>query len=317
MTLSDRLTIGITTRNRWRELEDTLAVLKGCQFDKVPVVIVDDASSDSWSGFPQMMSNMRLIRSDIQSGLVAQRNRLATLATTDYLLSLDDDSYVTEPHQIARVIEYLDEHPTVAVAALHVVEPGPPGRPVAGESFGGAAQDCRSFVGCGHILRLSTFRSLGGYRADLFYTCEEIEYSLRLWKSGYRVIIFPEIAVYHSKTAVSRPLRTNAWYSSRNAVLCWLLHAPWVFLPPLLGRVIARRLVYGAKSGNLWPCLAGLWEGLRQAPEMFRAGRPGVLTPAQFSSWQRLPDPLVTSMPIPVMKKALTNQLPNECQSPV
>src|SRR5271165_638912 len=118
----DALGIGITTRDRWDDLAVTLSELRTKGYEDVETIVIDDGSKKPLPkalrvAFPKV----RFERVHHSLGLVVQRNRLAQMLSSTYYLSLDDDSFPVEGDIRAAVI-WLENHPSVAALALHIVQ---------------------------------------------------------------------------------------------------------------------------------------------------------------------------------------------------
>src|ERR1700741_3723448 len=84
--------IGITTKDRWEDLETTLSVLSSRGLSTLETIVIDDGSSRPAP--PSLLERfpwIRFVRSDRSYGLIEQRNRLAGMMKSAYYLSLDDD----------------------------------------------------------------------------------------------------------------------------------------------------------------------------------------------------------------------------------
>ena len=223
-----KITIGITTRNRWQDLRQTLGFLASMNLSAVPTVIIDDGSDcDCGREIVGALANCHFVRSDVSLGLVEQRNRIAELARTDYLVSLDDDSCITDPQPLAEAVRYMDSHPDVAALAFRVVHKMHPGA-CADDPSGEQSSDTPGFFGNGHLLRLKAFRQLGGYRPYFRFMAEERELCLRLYGAGLRVVTFPAVQVNHWAAASGRSTERGCYFMARNTVLTWLLNLPWL-----------------------------------------------------------------------------------------
>jgi GT2 family glycosyltransferase len=77
------------------------------------------------------------------------------------------------------------------------------------------------------MLRVQTFRELGGYRAYFRHMGEEQDFSLRVYGEGYRVVLFPDVTVIHTETQTARSWERISFFGARNLLLCWLLNLPF------------------------------------------------------------------------------------------
>jgi GT2 family glycosyltransferase len=262
MDLSKIITIGITTKDRWEELVQTIDKLVALGLDGLPTIVVDDGSAETRAEeVCRPLKNCTVLHEPVSLGLVEERNRIAQLAKTDYLVSLDDDSCFEAPHNLDKAVEYMDANPDVAVLAFWITRThAKPGRRMTAD--GGKPPlpvPVREYNGCGHMLRMATFRELGGYRGYFHHMCEERDYSLRVYGSGRRVVLFPNVEVLHRLTPVARSSRRVSFYAARNTLLCWSLNLPlptcvWRSARSALGQVFAVL----QRRQRCWPTIKGL-----------------------------------------------------------
>ena len=93
--------------------------------------------------------------------MCAARNKMMLTATEDYYVSLDDDSWFIRGDEIAIAVDYLERHPEAAAVAFDILAPDSP-QPVPR----GVRHSVGMFIGCGHVLRLSTVKDARRLRAS-------------------------------------------------------------------------------------------------------------------------------------------------------
>jgi GT2 family glycosyltransferase len=248
---TDRLTVGIVTRNRRESLLRCLASLTLIDPLVDEVFVVDDTSDVPLGDIaklapPAMASKLQLIEQSSREGMIVARNTIMRRARNECVLHLDDDAYVIDGAGIARGIDVLRAHADVGAVAFAQAEADGAAWPASMQPAT-ATRACQvpSFIGFAHLLRRSVFLGLGGYLEPLHFYGEEKDYCLRLLNAGYRVVYLPEARVAHvpdpSGRSVSRYLR----HVIRNDCLSALYHEPlpmpFATIPLRLARYTAMR----------------------------------------------------------------------------
>src|SRR5436853_1462944 len=112
------------------------------------------------------------------------------------------------------------------------------------------------FVGCGHVLRLSAVREVGGYEAvPGSYGGEEKDLCLRLLDAGYQLVKLPGVHVWHDKTLVARDLVAQHRSGVCNDLVLTLRRTPTLLLPVALLVKLYRHWRFSLSHGLTEPCL--------------------------------------------------------------
>jgi GT2 family glycosyltransferase len=262
MILEESVTIMITTRNRPDDLAFTLEKLISLELAYLPLIIVDDASDvpivsgELANKFPRI----RIVRNDVQRGLISNRNEMASLAATPYVLSLDDDSCFRNVPDLQGAIQYLAQQPRVAALQFNNVDVNFGEKAVAGSD----PYRVQTYTGCGHLLNRSVFLEMGGYRADFVHMSEEVEFCRKAWKAGLEVHMYPRIIVDHRRTPVARFPAKNLYYLTRNLLIISYLHLPW---PAMVTKLFSNALLIWWRNLRrlyLWPSVfRGWFDGIK------------------------------------------------------
>ena len=59
------------------------------------------------------------------------------------------------------------------------------------------------------LLRRNVFQDVGLLDEKIFYAPEDVDYCLRIWKRGYRIIYVPEVSSIHDAQEITRNFRLN------------------------------------------------------------------------------------------------------------
>ena len=291
--MSYSLGIGISTRNRWKELARTLDMLRQSGLDRLETIVIDDGSSEP---MPHAMRErfdwVRFERFERSRGYIAQRNRLAELLTTELYLSLDDDSYPAAAARLDYAAAWLiGTEDAIALAfAIDTTEPTQ-------YSSRGVTHPyaVRHYIGCAHMLKRRLFLDLGGYTESLVHFCEEKDLALKAWKKGFKVYKYPSVIVVHCKSPVGRNAANANRLNTRNLLWVSAWRLPLIVFVLDLWRVpngfglfrVSRMLSF--KSHRLYrrSVLQGYVEALLGLPQVLQIRDP--LTFRQYFAWLKNP----------------------------
>ncbi len=295
-----RVSVLIATKDRPRELRLTLASLGQQTWPEPEIFVLDDGSTTHdpaklASEFPKV----EIICWPASRGYIEARNELMRRASGDYFVHLDDDANWVLPAALERAIALLEADPEIGAFAFHVHESlTPPDGPV-----GGGIEPVRAFTGCGHIIRRSAFERFGPLRTEFEFYCEEIDFCLKLWRGGLRVVTDHGLVVHHR---VDWQLRDGITKSNESAFegqlakdrrvrigtrneLWWLTErAPLVLLPLLTVNKIVKLAFFHKRRGFLGAVLRGVGDWLRLMPRLARRRDP--LSFKTFRHWLSLPN---------------------------
>jgi len=246
--------VGIATHNRAGELRKAIASALDQRHAPLRVTVIDDASSDETRTLRDQFNNVSWERWERAQGYVRARNKMMLTAMEDYYVSLDDDSWFICGDEIAIAVNYLERDRQAAAIAFDILTPDRP-QPVPR----GARHLVGTFIGCGHVLRLSTVKALGGY-AEFpgAYGGEEKDLCLRLIDAGYRIVKFDGVHVWHEKSALVRDLPRQHCSGVCNDLALTLRRVPVVLLLPILLWKVSKHLLFSLRRGLLRPCLQGI-----------------------------------------------------------
>jgi GT2 family glycosyltransferase len=287
------LTVGITTRNRPLSLLRCLSSLELLVDVIADVIVVDDSSdlpvADLLELPPSIAARTRVVTQTGSEGNIVARNTIMRLATSEYVLLLDDDAYLLDAGGLKEALAIMENHPEVA--AIGCAQAEADGRPwPASMQAAPVSHRCRvaAFIGFAHLLRRRAFHEVGGYREELHFYGEEKSLCARFLKAGYQVVYMPDVLVAHVPDPSGRNRERYLRYVIRNDCLFALHYLPWpvacVHLPVRLARY------FQMKRGHLRSDPLGfLWivsELARALPAVFSTRTP--MTWADLACWRRL-----------------------------
>lgn len=185
--------------------------------DKTEVIVVDDGSKEDINRLvPKMPDNinLRILRNELPQGYSKAVNRGLSEARGKYLYLLNTDLILSQ-HALELIHSYLKKDSRIGVVGAKLLYP----QSGKIQHFGLAFTETRKFhifthMDPGHplVCKPSEFQAvtfaLCGFRRQLLQEigyldssycngCEDIDFSLRAKKSGYRLIVPSEVTSYH------------------------------------------------------------------------------------------------------------------------
>jgi GT2 family glycosyltransferase len=209
--------IGITTKNRWDDLRNTLTRITAFGLGGLRVLIFDDGSDRACPfDVASICAGAELKRFPESKGLIVRRNQLARELKSKYYLSLDDDSFPVSG-SLEAAIRFAEGREDLLCLSFPIYNP------VTGEHQVKSLDDepyrVKTFMGCGHLLHRERFLGAGGYCEELVHYWEETELAARAFLKGLSCYHFPGLTVHHLHSEAGRNWRRMDFYGARNNVL--------------------------------------------------------------------------------------------------
>ena len=283
----------------WNGRDDTLACL--ASLERVPdrpevIVVVDNASSDGTAeAVAQRFPRVELVRSPENRGFAGGNNlgidRALELGA-DHVLILNNDAEV-ESGAIRALLEAAAAHPEAGSIGAKILFADPPDL----VWFAGAEYDPRGgyngrqrgyrepddgrwagvretdrACGAAMLVPRAVLERLGGFDESLFLYAEDVEWSLRAARAGFRHYVVGESVVRHHVSAAaggeSSPL--TLYYGLRNSLVVAERYAPlgtlgtWRRRLVLLGAHLAQALLAPGRVTGVRAVASGFRDGLRR-----------------------------------------------------
>jgi GT2 family glycosyltransferase len=243
----------IPTRNRWallkRLLQSICLSIKIDLKNNVEVIIVDDASTTELSHFISDFRNMfyrfLIIRNEKCLGASASRNRGLVVSRGKYLLFVDDDA-VLPPDFISALMNLLDENDNVAMAGGIIKYLKKPTKtqyiawrvnltPLAFlhgnityesvKSVNGLELLDADYISTAFLVKREIAMKVDGFDEKIPLYYDDSDFGYRIKKLGLRIIINPNISVYHDAedTIFSNPWKIYMYI--RNSSIFMVKHS--------------------------------------------------------------------------------------------
>jgi GT2 family glycosyltransferase len=241
----------IATRNRSAELRKTLDCCRNQIGVTVEILVVDDASTDETCEvvrreFPEVS----VVRRDTNRGSIAARNDILERARGKYVIGLDDDSRFIDADACRRIVDRMDREPDLGIVSFQIIGPEFPERISQVDRLQGEWHTS-SFAACGVALRRTMLERTGSFPEYFFHAYEEPDLCLRAWDTGYRVLQWNDILVYHEFSPLNRnEQRTHRQHARNEACSVWMRY-PWNLVVPATLYRLAAQTRYAASRGCL------------------------------------------------------------------
>lgn len=202
------VTVNILSFNRKDELRNSLQKIFGQDYKKIEVIVVDNASDD---GSAEMVRrefpDARVIELPTNMGVSAWNTGFNS-ANGDFILVLDDDSFPVDGTISAAVNAILKEKNCGAIACRIV------NKNRGEEETLNFLVNPDYFIGCGAVIRSEALSETGGYSPHIFIYNNELDFCIRLYNAGYKVVYCEDSVVIHNQNKHTRrdPLTTEFSY---------------------------------------------------------------------------------------------------------
>ena len=262
--------VGIATHNRAAELPKAILSAFAQSHRPLRVAVIDDASTDSTPDLRHDFPAVSWERCEPGQGYVRARNRMMLGADEDYYVSLDDDSWFIQGDEVALAVDFLERSPRTGAIAFDIISPDQPRK-----ALRRGRNAIALFIGCGHVLRLSVVRELGGYSEfPGKYGAEEKDFCLRLIDAGYDIVKFDGVHVWHDKSLVARDIPRQHRSGVCNDFTLTIRRVPTVLLLPTMAWKLVWHLVFAVRHGLLLACLQGMHDFGVVWTDVWRSRRP-------------------------------------------
>jgi glycosyltransferase involved in cell wall biosynthesis len=290
----NNFTILITTKNRINDLKFTLFKIQHLLHrNDVKCIVCDDGSTDATASFlKENYPQIHLIQNVRSKGLIYSRNRLLNLVKTDYAISLDDDAHFLSENSLEMIEKVFRENSKIALLGFRVFWDLKEPETIL---YSVVSHRMKSFVGCGHVWRMSAWRDIPNYPEWFVFYGEEDFASYQLFKNNWEIHYLPEVLVHHRVDLKAR--KNNTDYSPRlRRSLCsgWNLY--FLFLPlPLIPKKMAYSIwmqlqlkVFKGDWKALKALLLALMDLLFALPKIINGMNR--LTHEEYEAYQKLPE---------------------------
>jgi GT2 family glycosyltransferase len=221
------VSVVIPTRDNWRLLDRCLRGLETrTAYRALEVLVVDNDSREPDTVSYLARLSHRVVRYPHPFDFARMNNVAAAEARGEYLLLLNDDTEVIEPHWLEAMLEHA-QRPEVGAVGAKLLFPnrtiqhagvivGIHGK--AGHAFWGFPADhpgyydlarvvrnCSAVTAACLLTRKALFEELGGFDEAFAISYNDVDLCLRMRERGYLVVYTPYAVLYHHQSASRGP----------------------------------------------------------------------------------------------------------------
>jgi GT2 family glycosyltransferase len=228
----------------WRGVEDTRECLNSivahCTHSSWEVLIVDN--NDHPLVYSELLSpidpRVRIISNKRNVGFAVACNQgfEASSPTAEYILFLNNDTLL-KSDLVAQCLSFFKTSLLVGAVSPCIDYFEPVGTPwfhgsMIDEASGLAVHDNTIaqtspkevpwLTGCSFFVRKDVFRSAGMFDESLFMYCEDVDVSIKIRKSGHKLVLLPDVSVVHKVSAsAKRRVFKSLFFDVRNKfIMC-------------------------------------------------------------------------------------------------
>lgn len=160
----------------------------------------------------------------MNTGTTRSRNLALREARGQSVLILDSDAYMNAP-ALRAMLDYQRQHPRAGMVAPRLIYPSGKFQ-LSVDTFPTLARKAQRYfalrqleareppsaagpvdyaISACWLLSSAAIKATGLLDERIFYSPEDVDYCIRLWRAGYQVHYFPEVSVVHDAQEISRP----------------------------------------------------------------------------------------------------------------
>lgn len=282
----------ISTKNRYNDLFLTLQNTRHLFSEKVKCVVFDDGSTDgTFEKVTAHFPEIEIKRNEISKGYIYCRNKMLNETNSDYAISLDDDAHFLTENPFDKILNYFNENPKCGLLALRIFwgleEPK-------NQLSNEIPSRVQSYVGCGHVWRMTSWRAIPNYPEWFQFYGEENFASLQLFKKNWEVHYLPEVLVHHRVDLKTRTKKNNEFSFRYRRSICsgWfliLLFYPAIKIPRIIVYSIYIQVKTKIFKGNfkaIFPLVLATFDVFYNIPNLIK--NKATLTREEYKYYSEL-----------------------------
>jgi GT2 family glycosyltransferase len=257
-------------------------------YPNLTLIVIDNHSQDNTLAYLEKLisdhasTEFHMIKLAKNYGYTGGNNRgamYAHLHKVEYLFFMNDDIILLDKNLITTLIENLEKNKDIGAVQPLIINKGGSlncGFQSGFSSLSKVSKDGRGIFfisGAAFLTRTKTFIKIGMFDPDFFLYYDDVDYSWRLWLTGYKVKCVNEVRAYHiggTSLRVENPrlyyfvLRNAVWTIAKNSsmsmfiprlallfsesFISFILHHAFIKRDPRLLKADIQGLVEGIKN---------------------------------------------------------------------
>ena len=251
--MNQKASIIIVNYNGAEDTLECLDSLSKIDYPEYEIILVDNASSDASFVLNEVHKNfpaVKILAMPRNLGFAGGNNagiKTALDGGARYVILLNNDTVVA-PDFLSQMIKAAESNEGIGIVGAkiyyfaeknrvwynggtfswtgggrHIQDGAIDGNPDDTE-----IKDTEYITGCALLIKREAVEKIGLLCEDFFMYYEDIEWSLRAQKSGYKIVVAPAAHIWHkvSRTASKMGAPAIHYYNIRNALLLAKMHAP-------------------------------------------------------------------------------------------
>ncbi len=233
----------------WNGLADTIECLESLAhvtYSNYEVVVVDNGSKDNQAAsIKSKFPKIHIIKNAINTGFVVANNQGIEYGIqhgAEYVMLLNNDT-VVDPEFIEPLVNQMEQDATIGASSPKILYyksskiwsmGGTISIPTGISIMIGKRKESNMYMntiqpdfltGCAFLVSAKVVKEIGMLDPIYFAYYEDVDWSYRIRKAGYKIITFPQSVIYHKKSASAGIIGSDkispvqAYYISRNALI--------------------------------------------------------------------------------------------------
>ncbi|MFB9108014.1 glycosyltransferase family 2 protein [Flavobacterium gyeonganense] len=292
--MSKKFSILITTKNRLNDLVFTLKKIQHL-IDRpdVECVVVDDGSSDDTTNYITRNYPAIILHSNkVSRGYLYCRNKMLNETKAEFAISLDDDAHFITQQPLEIIADFFNQNPKAGLLGFRVFWSKQTPENIFSNDL---PVRMKSFVGCGHVWRMSAWREIPNYPEWFIFYGEENFASYQLFKKKWEIHYLPYVLVNHRVSLKDRKKASDYGVRLRNSLrsgwYLYFLFLPVILIPRIMAHSIWIQLKLKVFKGD-WDALKSILLAMKDLLFAFPKiiDNRNRLTKAEYRRYQELAD---------------------------